>query len=211
MKPVVLGLCLLLIFVAAIGSASLSDCPTCVFAYNPDGSLVTDNPYTGCPTCVFAYNPDGTLITDNPYIGCPSCVFSYDSSGTLITDTNTGCSSCGSFYGTTNTVGTCTSCSFLSSISPTAIVYTFPDGTPIPDDYLCPIHGLYCPDDPRPLSERPGYVAPTPTPALQTSFTPRTDLPETVVKSSGIFSRISSLPRSDRLTTYLNRVSRQAL
>ncbi|HOP66366.1 MAG TPA: hypothetical protein PLM96_06030 [Methanoregulaceae archaeon] len=25
----------------------------------------------------------------------------------------------------------------------------FPDGTPIPNDYACPIHGPACPDDPR--------------------------------------------------------------
>jgi len=208
MKPVIVSLCLTLIFVAAIGSASLSDCPTCVFSYDSSGTLISDNPYAGCPTCVFSYDSNGNLISDNPYNGCPSCVFSYDSSGNLVSGPNTGCSSCGNSYGTTNTLGTCASCSFISSVLPSPIVYTFPDGTPIPEDYLCPVHGLYCPDDPRPLSERPGYVAPTPTPAIQTSFTPRNDLPDTMVKSKGLFSRISSLPHSDRLTTYLNRVSR---
>ena len=102
MKPVLLSLCLVLLFVAGMASASPSDCPTCFFA-SDDGSLPDADPYAGCPNCIFSYDSSGSLIADNPYAGCPNCIFSYDSSGNLIADTSTGCSSCGISYGTTNT------------------------------------------------------------------------------------------------------------
>jgi hypothetical protein len=128
MKPVVLGLGLILIFVVVIGTASLADCPTCIFAY--DGNSLTDaNPYAGCPTCVFSYDSSGNPITNNPYAGCPTCIFSYDSDGNLITNTNTGCSSCGFSSGTSNTVGTCSSCSVTLSVSPTGTSFTIHSST----------------------------------------------------------------------------------
>jgi hypothetical protein len=101
MKPVIVSLCLVLLFMAGMASASLSDCPICVFAYDGNG-----------------------LSDANPYAGCPTCIFSYDSDGNLITDTNTGCSSCAVSSGTTNTLGTCTSCSFVSSVSPSGTTFT---------------------------------------------------------------------------------------
>lgn len=192
MKPVVLSLCLVLLFVVGIASGSLEDCPTCFYAYDSNGLLIEDtNPYAGCPTCVFNYDATGAFInTPNPYAGCPTCVFNYDSTGILITYTNTGCSSC----------------SFLSTVSPAPTVYTFPDGTAIPDDYLCPIHGVNCPDDPRPLEERPGYAALTST-VTQTQPS-LTDSPDTSVPVSRIYSRASSQSRSDGLVAILSRVSR---
>ena len=210
MKPVVLSLCLVLLFVAGIVSGSLEDCPTCIYAYDSDGDLIADsNPYAGCPTCIFNYDSDGNFLTDtNPYAGCPTCFFNYDSNGTPITGTSTGCSSCGISSGTTNTLGTCTSCSFVSSVSRSEIVYRFPDGTPIPEDYLCPVHGLYCPDDPRPLEARPGYVSPTP--AITPTLTSPSKVPDTSVTFSRAFSRASSGSRSDSLEAVLGRVSRHS-
>jgi hypothetical protein len=128
MKPVLLSLCLVLLFMAGMASASLSDCPTCVFGYDGNG-LSDANPYAGCPTCVFSYDSSGNLISGNPYAGCPTCVFAYDSNGFPIPNTDTGCSSCGSSYGTTNTIGTCTSCSFISSVSPSGTTFTILAGT----------------------------------------------------------------------------------
>jgi hypothetical protein len=128
MKPDLLSLCLILLFVAGMASASLADCPICVFA-SDTGSLPDANPYAGCPTCIFSYDNSGSLIADNPYAGCPTCIFSYDSSGNLIADTSTGCPSCGFSYGTTNTLGTCTSCSFTSSVSPSGTTFTILAGT----------------------------------------------------------------------------------
>ena len=56
-------------------------------------------------------------------------------------------------------------CSIFPCPTPTPVSgYTFENGTPIPADYVCPVHGWQCPDDPRPMNERPGYVAPAPTP-----------------------------------------------
>lgn len=192
MKPVVLSLCLVLLFVAGIASGSLEDCPTCVYAYDENGLLIEDtNPYAGCPTCVFNYDENGNYInTPNPYTGCPTCHFNYDANGILITYTNTGCSSC----------------NFLSTVTLTPAVYTFPDGTPIPDDYVCPIHGVNCPDDPRPLEDRPGYVK---TPSSVTQTQPSlTDLPDTSVPVNRIYSRASSQSRSDGIVAILGRVGR---
>ena len=181
MKPVVLSLCLILLFMAGIVSGSLDDCPTCVYAYDSNGNLIADS---------------------NPYAGCPACVFAYDSNGNLLPNADTGCSSCVVSSGTTNTLGTCTSCSFVSSVSRSEIVYRFPDGTPVPDDYLCPVHGLYCPDDPRPLELRPGYVAPIPT--IRPTPAPRI-LPDTSAEFISLFKRPSSLPRSERLSVVLDQ------
>ena len=185
MKPVVLCLCLVLLFMAGIVSGSPDDCPTCVYAYDSNGNLIADS---------------------NPYAGCPACVFAYDSNGNLLPNADTGCPSCVVSSGTKNTLGTCTSCSFVSSVSRSEIVYRFPDGTPVPDDYLCPVHGLYCPDDPRPLSERPGYIAPTP--AIQPTHTLRSDPSDTSVTFSRVFSRASSGSRSDGLAAILGLVNR---
>jgi len=181
MKPVLLSLCLIVLFMTGTVSASLEDCPTCGFAYDPDGSLADTNPYAGCPTCIFAYDANGSLIT-NAHTGCTSCAVS---SGM-----------------TTNTLGGCSSCTFSSAVSPSVAIYTFPNGTPIPEDYVCPIHGVYCPDDPRPLEERPGYVAPAP--EIRPTFVPRV-LPDTSAEYISLFKRPASLPRSSRLAAFLNR------
>ncbi len=215
MKPVVLSLCLVLLFVVGIASGSLEDCPTCFYAYDSNGLLIEDtNPYAGCPTCVFNYDATGAFInTPNPYAGCPTCVFNYDATGAFINTPNpyAGCPTCVFNYDSTGILITytntgCSSCSFLSTVSPAPTVYTFPDGTAIPDDYLCPIHGVNCPDDPRPLEERPGYAALTST-VTQTQPS-LTDSPDTSVPVSRIYSRASSQSRSDGLVAILSRVSR---
>jgi hypothetical protein len=236
MKPVLLGLCLSLLFMAGTVSASLEDCPTCVYAYDTEGlsdanpyagcptcvfaydsdglsdanpyagcptcifaydsdGLSDANPYAGCPTCIFAYGPNG-LLPSNPYSGCPTCIYDYDSNGLTITNTHTGCTSCEASSGTTNTLGS--SLLSIASSSP-ATVYTFPDGTPIPEDYLCPVHGIYCPDDPRPLEERPGYVAPAPT--ILPTHVPFFD-PGISAELNSAFGRASSQARSDRLALF---------
>ena len=54
-------------------------------------------------------------------------------------------------------------CSIFPCPTPTPVSgYTFENGTPIPADYVCPVHGWQCPGDPRPLNERPGYVPAAP-------------------------------------------------
>ncbi len=192
MKPVVLSLCLVLLFVAGIASGSLEDCPTCFFYYDANGNYInTPNPFAGCPTCFFYYDANGNYInTPNPFAGCPTCFFNYDENGNYITYTDTGCSSC----------------NFLSTVTSRPTVYTFPDGTPIPDDYICPVHGVNCPDDPRPLEDRPGYVT---LPSSVTQTQPSlTDLPDTIVPIDRIYSRASSKSRSDGLVAILGRVGR---
>jgi hypothetical protein len=177
MKPVFLSIFLML-FIAGMVSASLEDCPTCVFAYDDDG-LADTNPLAGCPTCMFAYDDDG-LADTNPLAGCPTCMFA------------TGI----------EVRGDCPSCTFSSTIASTDIIYTFVNGTPIPEDYVCPIHGVYCPDDPRPLELRPGYVAPAPTvkPTPQPHFQPQTS-----TEFISLFKRPGLMPRSDHLEALLKR------
>ena len=201
MKPVLVGLCLILILISSIVSASLEDCPTCVYAYDSD-DLIGTNPYYGCPTCVFAYDSNGSLINTNPYIGCPICVFYYDSNGSLITYYQSGCSSCSLYYSTSNTHVACPSCSFSSPNSPAVVRYTFPNGSQIPDDYICPIHGIYCPDDPRPLELRPGYIAPSPT--IKPTIVPRIP-PDTSWVSDSIFNRPSLFKKSHNFEYFRRR------
>lgn len=201
MKPVLLSLCLILLFMAGTASASVEDCPTCSFL-NDVSDLIT-NPYSGCPTCIFSYNANGTLADTNAYSGCPTCIYAYDANGSLIINAHTGCTSCRVSSGmTTNTLGSCPSCTISSGVSTAAITYTFSNGTPIPEDYVCPIHGIYCPDDPRPLELRPGYVAPIPT--VKPTLRPHIQ-PQTSAEFISLFKRPTILPFSDRWKSILNR------
>jgi len=211
MKPVVLSLCLVLLFVVGIASGSLEDCPTCVFSYENGNYINTPNPNASCPTCVFSYENGNYINTPNLNAGCPTCVFSYENGNYINTpNPNASCPTCVFNYENgipiTYTNTGCSSCNFLSTVSLTPAVYTFPDGTPIPDDYVCPIHGVNCPDDPRPLEDRPGYVK---TPSSVTQTQPSlTDLPDTIVPIDRIYSRASSQSRSDGLAAILGRVGR---
>lgn len=72
-------------------------------------------------------------------------------------------------------------CSIFPCPTPTpASGYTFPNGTAIPAEYVCPVHGWECPDDPRPLNERPGYIPPV-TPSPTPTRAPHPTIPPPVI------------------------------
>lgn len=186
MKPVVAGLLLASLLIAGIASASIGDCPTCSFDYESEWILASTNPYAGCPTCVFAYESPGVIASANPYAGCPACVYAYQATGILVSDPP----------------GSCPDCTFSSTVTGPVSQYRFANGTAIPDDYVCPVHGTYCPDDPRPVEIRPGYVAPAP--EEKPVFSPQA-LPRTSSEFISLFRHPGSLPRSDRFIRILNR------
>ncbi|MDD1705735.1 MAG: hypothetical protein LUQ12_01705 [Methanoregulaceae archaeon] len=186
MKPVVPILCLVFLFISGMASASIEDCPTCSFAYESPTVLASTNPYIGCPTCIFAYESPTVLASTNPYAGCPACIFAYNSSGLLVSGSVSGCPEC----------------VFSSTVSDMAAQYRFPNGTAIPEDYVCPVHGTYCPDDPRPVEFRPGYSEPPP--EAKPVFTPHV-LPKTSAEYLSLFKHPASLPRSERFIVFLNR------
>lgn len=194
-------------------------CPSCVFAYDTEG-LLDPNPYAVCPVCVFAYDDDG-LLDPNPLTGCPSCVFAYDDDGLLDPNPYAGCPTCSLIFDTgieydLNSPDSCPTCgttqssmktgysslSISSNNAPGSTLYTFANGTPIPADYVCPIHGIYCPDDPRPTEDRPGYaeIVSYEKPAMVS----RT-LPETTAEFMNLFTTAVSIPKSGRLEGILYR------
>ena len=196
-------------------------CPTCVFAWDDNG-LVDPNPYAGCPTCALAWDDDG-LVDPNPYAGCPTCVFAWDNNGLVDPNPYAGCPTCTFIFDTgiesdLNSLDECPTCGITvssttngysslilsSKSSPGSTLYTFANGTPIPADYVCPIHGIYCPDDPRPVEDRPGYAA-----AISEArpTLPTRSLPETTAEFMSLFSNGASIPKSSRLEGILYRSS----
>jgi hypothetical protein len=217
MKPVLLSLCLILLFMAGTASASVEDCPTCGFL-NDVSDLIT-NPYSGCPTCIFSYNANGSLAEPNAYSGCPTCTYAYDANGSLIINAHTGCTSCRVSSGmTTNTLGSCPSCTFSSGASGGANVYRFPNGTAILDDngrYLITdksgnqYYSYGLPDkespygyfaDGTPIPE--GYWNPQPTVA---NVQVPVKLQHTSAEFISLFKRPTILPFSDRWKSVLNQ------
>ena len=195
MKPVILGFFLVLILVAVTVSASIGDCPTCVFAYD-NNSLIDENPYVGCPTCVFAYYPNGTLIPDAP----------------------TGCTSCAVSSATTNTPGVCSPCAFSSAVSTSANIYQFPNGTARLDNngrYLITdksgnqYYSYGLPDKDSPY----GYFADgTPIPDGYWNLQPTVTnvkvpvkLQHTSIDFISLFRRPDSMPRVSRLSQFRGR------
>ncbi len=94
------------------------------------------------------------------------------------------------------------SLSISSNNAPGSTLYSFANGTPIPADYVCPIHGIYCPDDPRPIEDRPGYadIVSYEKPAMVS----RT-LPETTAEFMELFTTAVSIPKSGRMDGILYR------
>ena len=193
MKPVFFCLCLIGLLITGTVSASTDSYDDWV-NWQPD-----PNPYAGCPTCIFAYDDDG-LLDPNPYAACPTCSFIFDTGIESDLTSLADCPTCGNTVSSTTTGYSTYGIAWKDS--PGSTIYTFANGTPLPEDYLCPIHGIYCPDDPRPPEDRPGFAD-----AISEEKPDRLSrtLPETTTEFLNLFKSSASIRKSGRLEGILYR------